>query len=130
MKYIPLIARILFSMVFVFLGLNHFVSLEMMSNMAASNGVPFPVAATLITGTMIVLGGFSVLLGYKARIGGLVLALFLIPTAFIMHSFWGMTGTEAANQMVHFMKNLSMAGGALLIYYYGPGPISLDHDEG
>jgi putative oxidoreductase len=88
-----------------------------------------PTVATIVTGLMILLGGFSVLLGYKARIGGLILVLFLVPTAFMMHAFWGLEGAEAMNQMTHFLKNLSMAGGGLLIYYFGPGPVSLDHDE-
>ncbi len=127
MEWLVLIGRILYSMIFVLFGLNHFFKLSDMAGYAASQGVPAPTVATIITGIMLVLGGLSVLLGYKARIGSLLLVIFLIPTAFIMHNFWSFNDPMmASNQMAHFMKNLALAGSALLIYYFGTGPKSLE----
>ncbi len=69
----------------------------------------------------------SVLLGYRARIGAWLIVLFLVPVTFAMHKFWGIADPATAqDQMAHFMKNLSMLGGALLITQFGAGPGSLD----
>ena len=127
MEWLVLIGRILYSMIFILFGLNHFMKLDAMAQYAASAGVPVPTLATIVTGLMLVLGGLSVLLGYKAKIGSLLLVIFLVPTAFIMHKFWGLNDAMmASNQMAHFMKNMALAGGALLIYYFGTGPKSLE----
>jgi len=69
----------------------------------------------------------SILLGYKPKIGAWLIFLFLVPTAFLMHNFWAILDPmQSQNQMAHFMKNLSMAGAALLIAYFGSGPMSLE----
>ena len=56
-----------------------------------------------------------------------MLVLFLIPVTLMMHKFWGISDPQAAQmQMIMFMKNLSMLGGALLITQFGAGPASID----
>jgi len=127
MKYIPLAGRILYSMIFILFGMNHFIKLNDMSQYTASMGVPAPTLATIVAGVMILLGGLSILLGYKTKIGSLLIFVFLILTAFIMHSFWSVEDAmQSQIQMIMFMKNLSMAGGALLLYYFGTGPLSIE----
>jgi putative oxidoreductase len=45
----------------------------------------------------------------------------------MLHKFWGISDPMVAQmQMVNFMKNVSMLGGALLITQFGSGPWSLD----
>lgn len=130
MQYAVLLGRILFSILFIMSGLNHLTKLSAMSQYAASQGVPAATVATVVTGLMILLGGLSVLLGYKAKIGAALLVIFLIPTAFMMHAFWGIEDQMMAqNQMAHFLKNLSLAGAALLIFNFGSGPFSLEKQE-
>ncbi len=127
MKYLSLIGRILFSLIFIFSSFNHIVNFKQTASYAASMGVPLATVAVIITGIMIFLGGASVMLGYKVKIGALLLVIFLIPTTFIMHAFWRIEDAmQAQIQMIMFMKNLSMLGGALLIYYFGSGPLSLE----
>ena len=71
--------------------------------------------------------GISVLLGYRVRIGAWLLVLFLVPVTFMMHAFWAVPDPMMARmQQAMFMKNLSMLGGALLLTYFGAGPISVD----
>jgi len=78
-------------------------------------------------GVISLVGGLSILLGYRAKIGAWFIILFLIIVTPIMHKFWGLTDpTMAQVQMINFMKNLSMLGGALLITQFGAGPWSLD----
>ena len=76
---------------------------------------------------MLLLGGLSVATGYQPVIGTLLLVVFLVPVAFIMHNFWAETDPMVrANQMAHFLKNLALAGAALaLMGVPTPWPLSL-----
>ncbi|MEX1137754.1 MAG: DoxX family protein [Bacteroidota bacterium] len=135
MNYGVLVARILFSMVFIANGLmGHFGSLDAMAQYAAMKGVPAAEITVILTGVMIVLGGLSILLGVYVRIGALLLVLFLVPTAFIIHDFWTLEDPMARmNDMAHFMKDLALAGAAFLIWYFerkaGPFPLSVGKKE-
>jgi putative oxidoreductase len=73
-----------------------------------------------------ILGGVSLVVGYKTRIGALLLFLFVVPAAVLFHDFWAASGDAAQNQMIHFMKNLSIAGGLLFVVANGGGAWSLD----
>lgn len=120
------IGRFLFSLIFIMSGLNHFSSGSI--SYAASSGVPFADILVPISGVFAIVGGLSVLTGFHARFGALILLLFLVPVTLIMHDFWSIMDAQMAqNQMVHFMKNLSMIGAAILIAFYGAGPISIDN---
>ena len=78
-------------------------------------------------GVISLVGGLSILLGYRAKIGAWLIVLFLVLVTPIMHKFWGVADPMMAQaQMINFMKNLSMLGGALLITQFGAGPLSLD----
>jgi putative oxidoreductase len=93
-------------------------------------GVPLASVAVPVTGIMILLGGLSIVFGYQVKWGSLLLIVFLIPTTFIMHPFWKIENAmEAQMQMVMFMKNLGLLGGALMFYYFGSGPLSLDKNN-
>lgn len=116
---LALLGRILFSAIFLMSGMGHLTQSESMGQYAGSKGVPAPRFMVLLTGIMIILGGLSVLLGAYVQIGTVLLVLFLIPAAFMMHDFWNIEAPEESqNQQVHFMKNMSMAGGAILIWYF------------
>ena len=52
--------------------------------------------------------------------------LFLIPTTLIFHNPVGLTGQEAQGQMINLMKNLSIMGGMLMVFAFGPGKYSID----
>ncbi len=126
MELLVPLGRLLFSAMFIQSGLGHFQHRTSMTEYARSMGAPMPGLMVPLTGLMILLGGLSVLLGAYARVGACLLVLFLLPTAMIMHRFWGLPDPQLAqNQRVHFQKNLSLAGGALLIAYFGSGPYSL-----
>ena len=80
-----------------------------------------------ISGVMALAGGLSIVLGYKAKWGAWILVVFLVPVTVTMHRFWGLADPQMATmQTIMFMKNLSMLGAALLIAYFGAGPLSLD----
>jgi uncharacterized membrane protein YphA (DoxX/SURF4 family) len=66
---------------------------------------------------MILLGGIYILLGFYADLGALLIAAFLIPAAFLFHTFWKETdATTKQNETIAFFKDLSLAGAALIIF--------------
>jgi putative oxidoreductase len=89
--------------------------------------VPWANILVPIAGVLALLGGLSVLLGFKARWGAWLLVFFLVPVSVMMHAFWAVKDpTMAQMQLVNFMKNITMLGGALLVVYFGAGPVSVD----
>jgi putative oxidoreductase len=126
MRYTVLLGRIFFAAIFVMSAPGHFEAGHV--GYAASHGVPFPSILVPVSGVIALLGGVSIILGYKARLGGWLLVLFLVPVTLMMHNFWAVADPGAAGmQKIMFMKNLSMLGGALLIAHFGSGPCSLDN---
>jgi putative oxidoreductase len=86
-----------------------------------------PSLAVPLSGLLALAGGLSILLGYRARAGAWLIILFLAPVTMMMHNFWSVADPMMRQmQMANFMKNLALAGGALLIAYFGAGPMSLD----
>ena len=131
MKYIPLIGRILFSLIFLSSGLmGHLIGLSGTAAYAASQGLPMATFLVALSGIIAVLGAISIILGYKAKMGAWLIILFLIPVTFKMHAFWMITDPAQAMmrtmQMAMFMKNIALIGAALMISYFGAGPVSID----
>jgi putative oxidoreductase len=119
------LGRLLFSAIFISSGINHLTHGPAMIGYARSAGLPFPALAIYGAGVVLLVGGVCILLGVFARIASVAIALFLVAAALTVHHFWGLPADQAQMQMVHFWKNISMAGGALLLTYFGPGPYSV-----
>ncbi len=116
MDVVALIGRILFAMLFIGSGVAHVMKADMMAGYAASKGVPQAKLATIGSGLLIIVGGLMVLLGLYADLGALLLVIFLVPTAILMHAFWKETDPAAKQlEMVSFQKDIALAGAALLI---------------
>lgn len=126
MSFIVLLARILYAGSLLVLGINNLVQPQGMARYAASKDVPRPRTLVPVSGGVIVLGSLSVMLGVFPRIGALLILVFLIPVTIIMHNFWTVRDPEAQrNEQIHFWKNMALIGGALLVLYFGSGPLSL-----
>jgi len=126
MRALVPVGRALFSLIFITSVFGHFSRAGIAG--AAAHGVPFATVLVPLSGILALAGGLSVLLGYHARFGAFLLLVFLVPVTLIMHRFWGVPDPQMrALQQVMFLKNLSMIGGALVLMYYGAGPVSLDN---
>lgn len=122
---VALAGRLFFVLIFLMSGPRHFTSAII--GYAASQGVPMANIVVPFSGALAFVGGLSILLGYRAKIGAWLIALFLIGVTPMMHNFWAVSDPMMHQmQMIMFMKNLSMLGGALLISQVGSGPWSLD----
>jgi putative oxidoreductase len=125
MKTTTLVGRILYSILFIAAAPGHF-SAETIGY-AASQGVPLANLAVPLSGVLALLGGLSIALGYKARLGALALIAFLVPVTLMMHNFWAVTDPMMHQmQMVMFMKNVGLIGAALTFFVHGAGAFSLD----
>jgi uncharacterized membrane protein YphA (DoxX/SURF4 family) len=98
-------------------GINHFTKLEAMTGYAQYKKLPAAKLGVLISGLMLVIGGISIILGYYADLGALLLAIFLVLAAVIFHNFWKETdATAKQNEMLGFMKDFALAGAALILF--------------
>lgn len=126
MNFIPLLGRICFTAIFLMSSLGHFTPTVI--QFAAESGVPYASFLVPLSGAIALIGGLSVLIGYKAKLGAWLLVLFLVPVTFTMHKFWGLSDPMTSLlQQGMFFKNISMLGGAFFIAYFGAGPYSIDN---
>lgn len=117
MDTVLVIGRILFALIFINMGIIHLTKVEVMTGYAASKKVPAAKLAVIVAGLMILIGGLYVALGIYADLGALLIAIFLIPTAFMMHAFWKETDEAAKqNEINGFFKDIALAGAALIIF--------------
>jgi putative oxidoreductase len=117
MDIVLVIARVLFALIFISSGISHLTKLEAMTGYAQYKKVPAAKFSVLLSGLMILIGGLYIAFGVYADLGALLLALFLIPRAFLMHAFWKETDpTAKQNETISFFKDLSLAGAALIIF--------------
>jgi len=125
-KHIILIGRILLSLIFLISAAGKLFNFTGTAGMMSAKG--FPVASLFLIGALAfeLLGGLSVLTGYKARLGAAALIIFLIPVTLIFHNFWAYQGMEQQMQAAMFLKNLAIAGGLALVIAFGSGPLSVD----
>ena len=117
MEILMFIGRILFAIMFVLGGINHFTKAEAMTGYAQFKGVPQPKLANLVSGALLVASGLSIILGIVADLGALVATVLLVVMAVMMHDFWKQSDPQAQQtEMIGFLKNISMAGGGLFMF--------------
>ena len=123
---VALIGRVLMSVIFITSGFGKLIGFSATEHMIESKAVPLPEFATLIAILVEIGGGLAILLGWKTRWAAAVLVVFLVVITPIFHGFWRMDGAERAANHINFMKNLTILGGFLLLYAFGPGRFSVD----
>jgi putative oxidoreductase len=121
-----LLGRILICLVFVFSGVSKLMAYSMMAGFAASKGLPMAHYAIGAAAALEILGGLSVAVGFKTKFAAWLLFLFLIPTTLLFHNFWTMQGMERMDNQSHFLKNLAIMGGLVILAANGAGGYSAD----
>ena len=74
-----------------------------------------------------VVGGAMLVLGWKARWAALALAVFTVAATLVFHAYWSVPADQVMNQQIHFMKNLAIVGGLLLVFAHSSGRYALDN---
>jgi putative oxidoreductase len=116
MDIVLLIARILFAFMFVMSGINHLTKTDAMTGYAQFKKVPAAKLSVQLSGILMMLGGLSIILGVFLDLGAIVLAVILVAMAVKMHDFWAADESAKQTEMIGFLKNISMAGGALFMF--------------
>jgi putative oxidoreductase len=127
MKAPFMLGRLLFGGFFLYSGINHFKQREGMSQYAKGKNVPMPDVAVVASGAALVVGGASLLLGIKPKIGAAAVIGFLAGVSPVMHNFWKQEDPQQRQtEMIQFSKNMALLGGALaLMGVEEPWPISV-----
>ncbi len=111
-----LIGRMMFGGYFLYNGINHFVHERELAEYAAHKHVPKPDAAVRVSGALLAIGGTSLLLGLKPKLGAAAVIGFLAAVSPTINNFWAEDDPQTRqNQTVHFAKNLALLGGALAL---------------
>ena len=121
-----LVGRILLALLFVIAGFGKIAGFDGTVGYMASKGLPMPQVLLVLTILLELGGGLLLMIGWKVRWVTLAFCLWLIPTTLIFHKFWGIEAAQVQNQMNHFLKNVSIMGGMLLLWASGPGAYSVD----
>ena len=124
MKYLPLAARICLCLIFLKAGISHILGFNSTVEMMTNNGLPLANILLIFTVIFQILGGISLLLGYKVKIGSILLIIFLIPATLVFHN-----PLLDSSEINGFLKNIGLIGGLLMIIYSGAGALSLDSDQ-
>lgn len=125
-RLMPLFARGFLSAVFIRSGIAHCFNIAGTQQAITSKGFPSGLALLMAIGAIILLlgGGLSVLLGFKARWGAIALIVFLVPATLMFHF-----NLVEQMEQIQFFKNLSLIGGLLLLAQNGPGRYSFDNQQ-
>lgn len=131
MKAPFVIGRALLGGFFLYNGINHFRQADVMAAYAKSKKVPVAKAGVLASGAMLTVGGASLLLGTKPKLGVAAIIGFLVGISPIMHDFWNVEDPQQRqNEMINFSKNMALAAAALAIAgVEEPWPVSLSTEK-
>lgn len=123
---LALIGRILLALMFVLAGISKIGGFNGTVGYIASGGLPAPTVLAVLTIILEVGGGLAIVFGLYARWAALALAGFTLLAALIFHAFWSAPAAQQMVQQLLFMKNISVAGGLLVLAAFGAGALSLD----
>jgi putative oxidoreductase len=111
-----LIGRLVFGSFFLYNGINHIKQHKNLAQYAGLKDVPMPEQAVTASGVLLILGGASVLLGTKPKLGMAAIIAFLASVSPMMHDFWSQKDpSQRQNEMIQFSKNMALLGAALAL---------------
>ena len=120
-RYLPLLGRVMIGAPFIMSGLGKLMAHDATVGYIGSVGLPLPQLAWIIALLVEIGGGALLVSSFRTRLVAFVMALFALATALSFHRNFA-----DQNQMIHFLKNVMLAGGLLQIVYFGAGPLSID----
>ena len=125
-----LVGRILLALIFIISGFGKITGYAGTAGYMASKGLPMVAVLLPLTILVELGGGLLIALGWKARWAAAVIFLFIIPVTLVFHNPVGLDAAQAQQQMINLLKNLSIMGGMLGLFAFGPGGFSLDAKQG
>ena len=123
---ILLIARLALILLFIIFGLPKMLGFDGTVQYMVKLGAPMPMLAAIVAVIMEVPAAILIVLGFFTRPLAVLFVFYTLGTALIGHHYWDMSGDAVMPNMINFFKNISIAGGFLLLAVAGPGAISID----
>ena len=120
--YVPFAGRLLIGLPFAMSGLGKLAAIGPTTEIIRAAGLPLPPLVLALAVVVELGGGLLLVAGFQTRIVATVLVLFSLAAAVSFHSNFA-----DQNQMIHFLKNVMMAGGLLQIVAFGAGALSIDN---
>ena len=119
-----LAGRILIAVIFLLSGIDKFMHFAPTFGYMKGAGLPFPEFLLVASAVVETVAALAILAGWKTRWAAAALFLWMIPVTWVFHNPAG--GME---QMAHFMKNVSISGGLLMLFAFGPGGLSVNRSS-
>lgn len=117
-----LAGRLLMAVLYGVSGLGKWGNLSSTAETIAAKGFPLPLVCAVLAASAEVVGALAIITGAFPRLAAIGLAIHTLVTAFVFHAFWAMPEAVAAKmQSIHFLKNLGLAGGFLILAGAGAG---------
>lgn len=130
MTYAAPLGRLLLSFMFILSGVQKISGYAGTQGYMEAMGVPGALLPVVIL--VEVVGGVALLVGWQAQIAAVLLAGFSVISGFLFHFVpsFGMEGMAAQGEVISFMKNVTIAGGMLMVVAFGPGAFSVGNSKG
>jgi len=124
---VALVARVLLAAIYFLSGFGKITGFAGTASYIAAHGLPFPALGALLAIVVEIGGGLMLLVGWKARWTSLILALYTVVAGVLFHPYWNDADSAARmGDYINFWKNISMAGGFLMVFAFGPGRYSIE----
>lgn len=120
------VGRALMASLFILSGWGKLTGFSGTAGNIGSKALPMPQMLAALAIAVELGGGILLLVGLKARWVALAFVGFLIVITPIFHGFWDVPAAQAQMQQIHFMKNVAILGGLLMVAAFGPGKFSID----
>jgi putative oxidoreductase len=120
-----LVGRVLLAIIFIISGFGKITGFDGTVGYIGSK-LPMPQVLAVLTIAVELGGGILLAIGYKARWAALALGAFTLLAGFIFHDFWAADAAQKMGQQINFLKNISIAGGMLMVFAFGPGRYSVE----
>jgi putative oxidoreductase len=116
----------LLGLIFVISGWGKLTGFAAATGYIASKGLPVPEVLAALAIALELGGGLALMLGFKTRLAALAIAVFMVVITPIFHNYWNAPAAEVMDQQIHFLKNVSIIGGILMVMAFGPGRFGFD----
>ncbi len=127
---LSLAARVLMALLFLIAGFGKIGGFEGTVGYIASKGLPLPQLGAVIAVVVEFLGAIALIVGFQTRLVAFIMAVFTVAAGVFFHNYWAMPAEQVYVNQIMFMKNLSIAGGLLMMSAFGAGALSMDAKRG
>lgn len=127
---LALIGRVMLALIFITSGFSKIGGFEGTAGYIESRDLPLASLVAALTILVELGGGLAVAFGFLTRWAALALAIFSVLAGLIFHAYWAVPADQVMSMQINFWKNISIAGGFLVLAAFGPGAISVDAKRG